>query len=316
MLRRRCPFNFNDNWSLCTWGLLGTLPSGGAPGEFRPFTAEWTLSEQDANANENGSDLFLYFESDDLVDLEIRKASLTLTRGGPGRKLAVAGAGAAQCWRPGNEVAVTSSSYEYMEGERGIISSVAVVEGASVLTLESDMSFYHESEDALMAAEVMLLSRRIIIRGATDDPNPLHGGHLMVMHTHTTEPAVIQGVGLRNMGQQGLLKRYPLHLHMLDDGAHWRLAKNAIVDSNQRCIVIHGTDSALIEDNVAFDTHAHCYMVEDGVERFNVFRRNIGARTHAATALVPSERKATDNNPSTFWITNPVSFFFFVMLRE
>lgn len=30
------------------------------------------------------------------------------------------------------------------------------------------------------------------------------------------------------------------------------VSKNVIRDSHQRCIVVHGTDSLLIEDNVAY----------------------------------------------------------------
>ena len=39
--------------------------------------------------------------------------------------------------------------------------------------------------------------------------------------------------------------------------------------------VIHNTNNVLVEDNVAFDTHGHCYITEDGSEEGNSFLNNL-----------------------------------------
>jgi hypothetical protein len=84
------------------------------------------------------------------------------------------------------------------------------------------------------------------------------------------------------------------------------VSKNTIRASNQRCVVVHGTHNVTISENVAFDTMGHCYMTEDGGEIDNVFVRNLGANTRAATRVVrPEETDST--NPSTFWCSNPVN---------
>jgi hypothetical protein len=81
------------------------------------------------------------------------------------------------------------------------------------------------------------------------------------------------------------------------------VSKNMIRESNQRCVVVHGTHNLTVSDNIAYDTHGHCYMTEDGGEIDNLFRRNLGALTQQATRLVrPVE---SDNFPSTFWCSNP-----------
>ena len=81
------------------------------------------------------------------------------------------------------------------------------------------------------------------------------------------------------------------------------VAKNSIRQSNQRCVVVHGSHNVTVADNVSYDTHGHCYMTEDGGEIDNVFRGNLGAFTQAATRLVgPTE---SDDFPSTFWCSNP-----------
>jgi hypothetical protein len=84
--------------------------------------------------------------------------------------------------------------------------------------------------------------------------------------------------------------------------------KNSIRDSNQRCIVAHGTHNLTVSGNVAFETKGHCFMTEDGGEMDNLFLRNIGANTRAASRLVRSF-ETDGSNPSTFWISNPRNEF-------
>jgi hypothetical protein len=44
-------------------------------------------------------------------------------------------------------------------------------------------------------------------------------------------------------------------------------------------------------------------VLEDGGEINNVFRNNLGAFTKKVSTLTSNEE--TDDEPSTFWITNP-----------
>ncbi len=57
-----------------------------------------------------------------------------------------------------------------------------------------------------------------------------------------------------------------------------------------------------MKENVAYNTAGHCYSLEDGSEMNNTFEGNFGARTNAAKVVVSGE---SDNNPATFFITNP-----------
>lgn len=84
--------------------------------------------------------------------------------------------------------------------------------------------------------------------------------------------------------------------------------KNLVIDSNQRCVVIHGTHNTTISENVAFRSKGHCFMLEDGGEMSNRFIGNLGALTDAASKVVrPGETDVV--NPSTFWISNPQNDF-------
>jgi hypothetical protein len=168
-------------------------------------------------------------------------------------------------------------------------------------------------DDPLYATEVAILSRNIRIQGAKDDPDPLHGGHLMVFLTPGNGQSIV-GVEVTNMGQAGNLGRYPLHFHFCQDVTGSKIAKNLIRDTNQRCTVVHGTDHALVDNNVAYNTFGHCYMVEDGMERYNMFSNNLGAKTKRAIQVIPNMPEKgngdeTDRNAATFWITNPMNYY-------
>jgi parallel beta-helix repeat protein len=167
------------------------------------------------------------------------------------------------------------------------------------------------------SVEVMLLSRNIVLTTPQVITNTqrktIVGGHLWFYHSY--RPQIMNGIDVRNFGQQGLLGRYPIHFHFgLNNVGGSILSKNTIRHSLQRCIVIHGTDNVTISENVAYDTAGHCFVLEDGIETKNRFIRNIGVMTKRPTYIIPSDPilkngRETDSMPATFWITNPSNDF-------
>jgi hypothetical protein len=86
------------------------------------------------------------------------------------------------------------------------------------------------------------------------------------------------------------------------------VSKNTIRESNQRCIVLAGTNDVLVEENIAYDTAGHCFVLQDGMESGNVFRRNLGALTRKVNVVIPNNGSSggeSDDLPSTYLITNP-----------
>mmetsp|Transcript_33357 Transcript_33357/g.49078 ORF Transcript_33357/g.49078 Transcript_33357/m.49078 type:complete len:1022 (-) Transcript_33357:371-3436(-) len=166
------------------------------------------------------------------------------------------------------------------------------------------------------AVEVALLDRSLVIQGKEEIEDDLKtfGGHVIVLHTPMIEQH-LEGALLTNMGQQGKLGKYPLHFHMSGNVEGSTLAKNVIWESNQRCIVIHGTHNVTIDSNVAFDNEGHCFVLEDGWERHNKFINNLGARTKSPSVLPGSRDEPrnvvgeTDDFPATYWITNPTNHY-------
>jgi G8 domain len=215
-------------------------------------------------------------------------------------------------WAPGSEILITSHTTRWDGHQVRTIVQVAPYgsDGKYVsLTLSSAIdrpTTLIDSPD--FAVEVALLSRNIVFQGGSDSIT-LHGGHFMVMQTPKV-PQYIEGVDFQNFGQQGLLGRYPIHFHFCGDVTGSIVIKNTIRLSNQRCIVVHGTDNLRIESNVAYNTKGHCYIVEDGIETGNLFLRNLGAMTAIPQRLIPNmgfNGLETDKSPATFWMTNPTN---------
>jgi hypothetical protein len=183
-------------------------------------------------------------------------------------------------WVKGAEILITSHTREWNGHQVRTIKKVSDSPRRSYVQLELDAPIHRpttwlESRD--FAVEVALLSRNIVFEGGADKVDQ-HGGHFMVMNTPKV-PQTLVGVDFKNFGQQGTLGRYPIHVHFCGDLTGSIVAKNTIRQSNQRCIVVHGTDKLLVQENVAFDTKGHCFMLEDGIETGNKFIRNLGVLT-------------------------------------
>jgi len=106
------------------------------------------------------------------------------------------------------------------------------------------------------------------------------------------------------MGQEGILRRYPVHFHMLgDSGAGSYLKDSSLHHTFNRCVTIHGTNNLNVSGTACHDHIGHGYFFEDGAEHDNVLEDNLGTRTREPAEA--SRLLESDRSPGTFWITNP-----------
>jgi hypothetical protein len=218
-------------------------------------------------------------------------------------------------WSVGAEILITSHTMVWNETQVRTIKwlSTFFSPNSNYIAIKLNETIIRPTtlrESADFAVEVALLSRNIVFIGGPDDTID-HGGHMMITYTPSVQQT-IEGIEFRNFGQQGNLGRYPIHFHYCNDVSGSVVAKNTIRQSNQRCVVVHGTNKLRIQENVAFDTKGHCYMTEDGIETGNEFLYNLGAQTGIPAKLIPDEGpngNETDGAPSTFWISNPTQIF-------
>ena len=178
-----------------------------------------------------------------------------------------------------------------------------------------------------------MLTRNILIQASPDADKTLFGGHVMAM---VTSKMYVSGVEFNRMGQNMHLARYPIHWHLVGDGKGQYIQNSSIHDTYSRCVTVHGTNDVRVENNVTYNNIGHCFFLEDAVEHGNQFVHNLGILTkchpdapcagtkprpvwiggrrqelrfeeagqNAKDILIPS-----DNNVSTFWITNPDNTF-------
>ena len=205
-------------------------------------------------------------------------------------------------WRVGDRIVLASSDYNQSRAEEAVIAAVS----GRTLTLAAPLAREHFGEVLTVSgvslderAEVGLLSRNITIQGDTG-ATPGFGGHIIVLSGAT---AHVEGVELFQMGQRGNLARYPMHWHMAGDVTGQYLRNSSVWRTFSRCVTVHGSDNAAVQDNVCYDHTGHGYFLEDGGESGNLIEGNLGL-----TSRVPQGADrllASDATPATFWITNP-----------
>jgi cell migration-inducing and hyaluronan-binding protein len=231
------------------------------------------------------------------------------TRGGWTRLRTTAALGATRLdlvdnpgWKVGDRLAVASSDYSQDKFEEVEVTAVS----GDAITLAAPLKYEHFGEIVSVSgtsvderAEVGLLTRNITIQGDTGT-TPGYGGHIMIM---AGAIAHIEGVELFRMGQRGQLARYPMHWHMAGDVSGQYFRNNSVWRTFNRCVTVHGSDNATVEDNVCYDHTGHGYFLEDGAETGNLFQGNLGFNSR-----VPADGDrllGSDSRPATFWITNP-----------
>ncbi|MCW2971885.1 MAG: hypothetical protein JWN72_158 [Thermoleophilia bacterium] len=208
-------------------------------------------------------------------------------------------------WRVGDRIAIASTDYDRKQSEEFTITAVS----GATLTLDKPLAWMHFGVLQTIAgrsvderAEVGLLTRNITFEGEELSSAKGFGAYIMVMNDGAV--AHVDGVELNRVGQLGLLRRYPLHFHMLRaGGAGSYFSGSSVHASNNRCVTIHGTNGVVLDGNVCYDHVGHGFFFEDGGEQGNTLTNNLGFGTRAAEQgkqVIP-----TDRNPATFWITNP-----------
>jgi cell migration-inducing and hyaluronan-binding protein len=227
-------------------------------------------------------------------------------------------------WRVGDEIVLASTDFDPRQAERRKIKKIS----GNTVTLDAPLEYMHFGEITFGVderGEVGLLTRNIKVQASEDSNETYFGGHIMAMSGSQMH---IDSVELQRMGQHLTLARYPIHFHVLGEGKGMYVRNNAIHDTFNRCVTVHGTDNLQIENNVTFNTVGHCFFMEDGIEQGNRFVSNLGIQTKCHPTLpcqttnlgIPSERGPngqqsenvlipSDNTVATYWITNPANHY-------
>jgi hypothetical protein len=206
-------------------------------------------------------------------------------------------------WVEGDKIVVTSSGFNYGEEcgtEEAEIFSVSkfTIQLNKPLRCDHKATYYQDGNLDTSQSHVSILSRKVLIK--SEDKN-VRGS----INFFYGSKGVIKYAQLEDLGPQNTLGRYPIHVHLLDDGGkNIQIVGNAIVNSDNRWIVIHGSNGVLVKNNVGYKSIGHGYFLEDGSEIENVFDNNIGIFIKRGGNLTESDGRA-----SVFWAENPYNSF-------
>lgn len=93
------------------------------------------------------------------------------------------------------------------------------------------------------------------------------------------------------------MHRYCLHYHKtgFNPPPQSYLLSNSIHHSFQRATTIHGTQHALVKNNVAYKVMGHNYFVEDGDEEYVRIEGNLAVETMTSPYSLKSDCQAASN---------------------
>ena len=238
---------------------------------------------------------------------------------------ATAGAGSANItvrgpvdWKSGEFIAIAPTDFGVREGETRMIVGVVPSDGNAdvvMLQLEIALDYTHFGErqcfgpDGTLCvdeiAEVMLLTRNIVVEGDPNSQNYGFGGTMFLMPLGATSDMFcrLSYIELRDVGQQYIVGRYPVHFHVTGTINNSYVHGLSVHDAMNRAFSIHGISNNTYTDNVGYNIEGHAFFIEDGSERFNTIDRNCIIRVKASTSNLN-----TDITPAAFWIVNPLNY--------
>jgi uncharacterized protein (TIGR03067 family) len=180
--------------------------------------------------------------------------------------------------------------------------TITAIEG-DCLTVDRPLEFYHQGEGDYRG-EVANLSRNVIIESA--DPAKARG-HTMY-HKHSA--GSISYAEFRHLGKEGLLGKYPVHIHLAGETMRGSYVVGASIwDSGNRWVTVHGTSYFIVRDCVGYQSVGHGYFLEDGSEVFNVFDRNLAVQAFAGKPLPQQFLPFDHNDGAGFWWANSQNTF-------
>jgi hypothetical protein len=173
-------------------------------------------------------------------------------------------------WNIGDEIVVAYTSFYNQNSDKGR-SQTRFIKSIDGQRITVDRPFEIAQlgrKDVRIQAEVMNMSRNIVITG--DDFEADHG-----LHTRCNGYCRITYTKVEKCGQRGNLGKYCLHFHHAHDCPACLFQGNAVINSKQRGVVIHGTHRSRVRSNVLHHVLGAGIYVEDGNEMQNAIVANV-----------------------------------------
>lgn len=214
-------------------------------------------------------------------------------------------------WKVGDRIIITATGIAPTSGNghpgpdpQGTTSEERTIQAIGGARITLNEPLVHEHLGAgLYRGEIANLSRNVVVESADRKLR----GHTMY-HKHSA--GAISHAEFRHLGKEGILGRYALHYHLCGDTMRGSYVIGASIwDSDNRWLVIHGTNYLVVRDNVGYRSKGHGFYLEDGTEVYNVLDRNLAVGARPAKPL-PKQLLAFDaNDGAGFWWANSLNTF-------
>lgn len=158
----------------------------------------------------------------------------------------------------------------------------------------------------ILSAEVIHMTRNVVITGddltiescqGLQDVNAGVTKCTYGLHTMSTGTSIqVSYSRIEKCGQRGILAKYCLHMHLMQDCETCLFRGNAIEHGHQRAVVVHGTHLSTVEFNVVNDVRGAAFYIEDGNELYNKFFYNVAICPWPTSSLGGCSVPGTSNN--------------------
>ena len=112
-----------------------------------------------------------------------------------------------------------------------------------------------------------------------------------MLHAGGAKPVIgrIENIELTDVGQAFKLGRYPIHFHLSGNVNGSYIRNNAIHQTYNRGITIHGVHYLTIQNNVVYNSMGHSVFIEDAVETNNLIEGNLVVDTRRSWSLLNTD---------------------------
>jgi hypothetical protein len=181
-------------------------------------------------------------------------------------------------WKVNDKIAITptqppnvSGGVSYGGYDERTIASIS----GNTITLSSALTYAHPIVNGTWTAEVLNLSRNVVITGEAPTTDPVtkvtsnHRAHIMFMHLDANNAQTIKNIELAYLGPNkdgvGILGRYALHFHMNGDSTAGSLIENVVAhDIGAHVFVPHLSNGITFKGTVSHNTYDAAYWWDSG----------------------------------------------------
>jgi hypothetical protein len=210
-------------------------------------------------------------------------------------------------WQIGEEIVIASTSYNHSDAERKILVSIDAT--GKVLTVDTPFVNVHlgtieavDSDSLKLRAEVGLLTRNVLIRGADGSSSTNYGGHIL-MHGTADDGLVsrIEFIEMAFCGQGPVVGRHCIYYQQNGDLQDSYLRGNSFHDALSSLIVLQSVRNLAVSWNVGYRSLGHSFHMQDGTETSNTIEYNLMMGTMTSWYMTEL--------PATYLIRHPSNIF-------